>query len=67
GAHHRWLALRCPIRRRVPPVARTQMSHQAARTTGGSHSDVPSGIAYNRWFALECFIRRCVLPTIEFV
>ncbi|GBO22166.1 hypothetical protein AVEN_203385-1, partial [Araneus ventricosus] len=73
GAHHRWLALICPIRRRVPPVARTDMSHQAVLTigdshrylpsavvtTGGSHRFVPSGGVYHRWLAPICPIRRC--------
>ncbi|GBM80159.1 hypothetical protein AVEN_56330-1 [Araneus ventricosus] len=62
GAYHRWLALRCLIRRRVPPVARTWMPHQATRTTGGLHLDASSGGAYHRWLALGCLIRRRVPP-----
>ncbi|GBN15396.1 hypothetical protein AVEN_213130-1 [Araneus ventricosus] len=51
-----------PIRRSVPPVARTDMSHQRARTTGGSHGYIPSDDEYHRWLALICPIRRRVPP-----
>ncbi|GBN89617.1 hypothetical protein AVEN_72567-1 [Araneus ventricosus] len=71
GAYRRWLAIRCLIRRRtprwlairytirmrVPQIARTLTSHQATRTSGGSHLDVPSGGAYRLWFELKYFIR----------
>ncbi|GBN19225.1 hypothetical protein AVEN_135216-1 [Araneus ventricosus] len=43
GEYHRWLALRCPVKRRVSLVAHTLMSHQAARITRGLHLNVPSG------------------------
>ncbi|GBM24257.1 hypothetical protein AVEN_22586-1 [Araneus ventricosus] len=76
GVYRRWLALICPIRRRVPPVlallclmrretalalARA-MSHQAARTTSGLHCYVPSCGVNRRWLALLCPIRRRVPP-----
>ncbi|GBO45783.1 hypothetical protein AVEN_246121-1 [Araneus ventricosus] len=38
------------------------MSHQAARTTGGSHLDVPSGSAYHRWLVLRYPIRQRIPP-----
>ncbi|GBO10669.1 hypothetical protein AVEN_187207-1 [Araneus ventricosus] len=62
GAYHPWLAFRCPIRRRVPPMARTDMSHQEVHTTRGLHLDVPSDGAYQRWHALIYPIRRRIPP-----
>ncbi|GBO12704.1 hypothetical protein AVEN_257813-1 [Araneus ventricosus] len=62
GVYHRWLPLIYPIRRSVPPVAPTYLSHQAECTTGVSHLFIPSGGVYHRWFALICPIRRRVPP-----
>ncbi|GBM97648.1 hypothetical protein AVEN_68128-1 [Araneus ventricosus] len=79
GAYHRWLKLRCPIRRYRPPVAQTQMSHQTVCTTGGSNLDAPSsgayhrcpnldvppGGKYHRWLKLRCPTRRQVPPVAQ--
>ncbi|GBL88429.1 hypothetical protein AVEN_103069-1 [Araneus ventricosus] len=42
GAYHRWIALGCPISRRVPPVDCTDVLSSKGRATGGSHLNVPS-------------------------
>ena len=46
-------------RRRVPPVARTRLSHRAACTTGGARLIVPLGGVYHRWLALGSHRAAC--------
>ncbi|GBN50491.1 hypothetical protein AVEN_119583-1, partial [Araneus ventricosus] len=46
-------------------VARTDMSHHAKCTTGGSHGYVPSGDTYHRWLALICSIKWHVPLTVR--
>ena len=46
-------------RRRVPPVARTRLSHRAACTTGGARLIVPSDGVSHRWLALGSHRAAC--------
>ena len=52
-----WILTRS--RQRVPPVARTRLSHRAACTTGGARLIVPSGGVYHRWLALGSHRAAC--------